>query len=91
MTYRLPAFDHSKLLTKPFSFTARLDQTDAFTPPKQPDISFRPQCTGDLFNPLQNVQQRSHQAEEALVLFFKEMWTQADEAATTNAHHKAFE
>ena len=85
---RLSAFDHSKLLTEPFSFTARLDQTDAFTPPKQPDTSFRPQCTGDLFNPLKNVQQRSHQAEEALVLFFKEMWKQADEAAAVLAEEE---
>ena len=85
---RLPAFDHSKLLTEPFSFTARLDQTEAFTPPKQPATSFRPQCTGDLFNPLQNVQQRSRQAEEALVSFFKEMWKQADDAAAAPAEEE---
>ena len=78
---RLPAFDHSKLLTEPFSFTARLDQTEAFTPPIQPDTRFKPQCTGDLSNPLQNVEQRSHQAEAARILFFKETWKQADEAA----------
>ena len=47
----------------------------------QPDTSFKPQCTDDLFNPLQNVQQRSHQTEEVLALFFKEMRKQVDEAA----------
>ena len=77
----LPAFDHSKLLTEPFSFPTRLDQTEAFTPPKQPDTGFEPQCTCGIFNPLQNVQQRSHQTEEALVLFFKEMWRQVVETA----------
>ena len=30
---RLPAFDHSKVLIKPFFFTARLDWTEAFAPP----------------------------------------------------------
>ena len=79
---RLTAFDHSKLLTEPFSFTARLDQTETFTPPRQPDTSFKPQCTGDLFNPLQDVEQRLHQAEETLVLFFQEMWKQAGETDT---------
>jgi hypothetical protein len=85
---RLPAFVHSKLLTEPFSFTARLDQTEAFTPSKQPTTSFRPQCTGDLFNPLQNVPQRSRQAEEALVSFFKEMWKQEDAAAAAPAEEE---
>ena len=78
---RLPAFDHSKLLTEPSPPTARLDQTEAFTPPTQPDTSFKPQGTGDLFNPLQNVEQRSHRAEEALILSSKEVWGQAGGAA----------
>ena len=81
---RLPAFDHSKLLTEPFSFTARLDETKPFTPPRQPKTTFEPQCTSDLYNPLQNVEQRSEKAESDLVIFYEEMWKQADSAANSD-------
>ena len=85
---RLPAFNHSKLITEPFSFTARLDKTKAFKPPKQPETSFKPRCTSDLYNPLQNVEQRSRNAESDLVTFYEEMWKQFDSAADSDGRPK---
>ena len=72
---RMPVFNDSRLLTEAFSFTARLDKTAAFTPPKQPVTKFVPSSKSDLFNPLMDVEAR---AAAALVDFFKELWIQAE-------------
>ena len=78
---RMPVFNDLKLLTEAFSFTARLDRTEAFSPPKQSSSSFVPSCAGDLFNPLEAVEERRALAESNLVSFYKELWAQADAVA----------
>ena len=70
---RMPVFNDLKLLTEAFSFTARLDRTEAFSPPKQSSSSFVPSCAGDLFNPLEAVEERRALAESNLVSFYKEI------------------
>lgn len=86
---RMPVFNDVKLLTEAFSFTARLDRTEAFSPPKQSSSSFVPSCTGDLFNPLESVEERKAIAESKLVAFYKEMWAQADGLAGPASAQKA--
>ena len=74
----MPAFPQDELLMAPFTHTTLLEKTECLSPLAQPHTGFRPQTHSDLYNLLEDVENRA-EAEDKMLDYFSQLWAFHDE------------